>query len=136
MHTIRLGYAAEFLLGVLVVFELWSQAGGQTHLDLLPWHVKLVLGVGAAFAIVKATDAAVSSDRAWSIGTLRWLGILMVLLAGCGVASYYAHMNYEEGIDEYQQETPASVGKLDPAKNASPLQLWLFEIQQKADLQV
>ena len=75
MHLLRLAYATQFLIALVAIFILWSQVGGQDHLDLIPWYIKLLLGAGAAFAIVKATAAAVSRDAAWNAVTLRWVGI-------------------------------------------------------------
>jgi hypothetical protein len=89
---------------------LWSQVGGQSHLDLMPWYVKLVLGAGAAFAVVKATAAAVSHDHAWNGRTLKWLGIMVALLVGCGLASYYCHMYLESDEGDDQQDS-AVVGR-------------------------
>ena len=34
---LRLAYATQFLIAVIAVFTLWSQVGGQSHLDLMPW---------------------------------------------------------------------------------------------------
>jgi len=78
MHTLRLAYATQFLIAVIAIYVLWSQVGGQSHLDLMPWYVKLGLGAGAALAVVKATDAAVSQEHAWNGRTLKWFGILLV----------------------------------------------------------
>jgi len=111
MPILRLAYTTLFLLALLAVFELWSQVGGQNHLDLMPWYLKLGLGAGSAFAVVKATSAAVSHDRGWNAQTLRWAGILLILLIGCGLASYYYHVYGEpdEDQDEDQSLTSALV---------------------------
>jgi hypothetical protein len=95
MPILRLAYATQFLIALMAVFVLWSQIGGQSHLDLMPWYLKLGLGTGSAFAAVKATAAAVSRERAWNGQSLKWLGLMLALLVGCGLASYYAHMNEE-----------------------------------------
>jgi len=108
MPILRLAYTTLFLIALLAVFELWSQVGGQGHLDLVPWYVKLVLGGGAAFATVKATAAAVANDRIWNGRTLRWAGILLALLIGCGLASYYEHL-YGEGDEEQEQAVSSAV---------------------------
>ena len=60
MPILRLAYATQFLIALIAVFVLWSQVGGQRHLDLMPWYFKLGLGGGAALAVVKATAAAVA----------------------------------------------------------------------------
>jgi len=102
----RLAYTTLFLIALLAVFELWSQVGGQSHLDLMPWYLKLVLSTGAAFAVVKATAAAVAGERPWNYTTLRWAIILALLLVGCGLASYYVHLYGEQ--DEEEQPTQQS----------------------------
>ena len=109
MPILRLAYATQFLLALIAVFLLWSEVGGQSHLDLMPWYLKLGLGGGAAFAVVKATAAAVSGQGAWNARTLRWLGILLVLLIGCGLSSYYVHLYGEEDEDEQDQDQTISL---------------------------
>jgi len=111
MPTLRLAYAIEFLIALIAVFVLWSEVGGQSHLDLMPWYVKLGLGAGAAFAVVKATVAAVSQEHAWNGRTLKWSGILLVLLLGCGLASYYCHLYLEDDGDD-QPDNSAAVGQV------------------------
>ena len=118
MPILRLAYAALFLIALIAVFTLWSQVGGQSHLDLMPWYLKLGLGAGAAFPAVKATAAAVAGSHAWNAGTLKWLGIVLLLLTGCGLASYYCHMYLETDEEDqpdngtvsqmYQHTTPAA----------------------------
>lgn len=105
MPILRLAYTTLFLIALLAVFELWSQVGGQSHLDLMPWYLKLVLGTGAAFACVKAAAAAVSHKNAWNGATLRWCGILLILLVCCGLASYYVHVYGEDDQDDDDQNT-------------------------------
>jgi hypothetical protein len=106
MPLLRLAYATQFLIAIIAVFVLWSQVGGQSHLDYMAWQVKLLLGGGVAFSAVKATAAAVAGERAWNGKTLRWFGILLVLLVGCGLASYYVHL-YVEPDDDNQQDNSA-----------------------------
>ena len=107
MPLLRLAYATQFLIALIAVFVLWSQVGGQSHLDALPWFVKLSLGAGAAFATVKATAEAVSRDRAWNGGTIKWCAILLLLLLGCGMASHYSHV-YLESDEPAEDETQTS----------------------------
>jgi hypothetical protein len=99
MPILRLAYVTLFLIALLAVFVLWSEVGGQTHLDLMPWYLKFGLGLGAAFAVTKATAAAVGGTNAWNGGTLKWLGILAALMVGCGLASYYVHIYGEQDED-------------------------------------
>ena len=115
MPILRLAYATQFLIAVLAVFVLWSEVGGQSHLDLMPWYLKLGLGGGAAFAVVKATAASVEKKQAWNGGTLRWFGILLALLLGCGLASYYYHVYGESDEDDQDDTITSMVVPLRPA---------------------
>jgi hypothetical protein len=119
MPILRLAYTTQFLIALIAVFVLWSQVGGQGHVDLIPWAVKLGLGGGAAFAVVKATASAVSREPAWNGGTLKWFGILLALLIGCGLMTYYVHI-YDEDENQDQQDeggvslmlAPSKLGKI------------------------
>ncbi len=119
MPILRLAYATQFLIALIAVFVLWSEVGLQTHLDLMPWYLKLGLGGGAAFAAVKATAAAVSGPTAWNGGTLKWLGILLVLLVGCGLSSYLVHMYGESDEEDQNQDQTMSLPVMRPAGAAS-----------------
>jgi hypothetical protein len=111
MPTLRLAYATLYLIALIAVFVLWSQVGGQSHLDVMPWYLKLGFSAATAFAIVKTTAAAVSQEHAWNAQTLKWFGILLVLLMGCGLASYYCHIYLEDQPDD-QVDTPTQQGRL------------------------
>jgi len=111
MPILRLAYSTQFLLALIAVFVLWSQVGGQSHLDLMPWYLKLGLGAGAAFAGVRATMAAVAHEHAWNGSVLKWFGIMLALLVGCGLASYYYHL-YGETDEDEQQDTQTSQAML------------------------
>src|SRR6266516_2887649 len=108
MPILRLAYVTQFLIAVIAVFVLWSQVGGQGHLDLMPWYLKLGLGGGAAWAVVKATTAAVAGPGGWNAGSLKWCGILLALLLGCGLVTYYYHV-YGETDEEDQQDAQTSM---------------------------
>lgn len=107
MPILRLAYVTLFLIAVIAVFVLWAQVGGQGHLDLMPWYLKLGLGAGAAYAVTRATMAAVSGPSGWNGGSLKWFGILLALLAGCGLTTYYYHL-YGESDEEEQDNTVTS----------------------------
>ena len=62
MHILRLAYTTQFLIALIAVFTLWSEVGGQGHLDLMPWYANAALGAGAALATVNATAAADRRD--------------------------------------------------------------------------
>jgi hypothetical protein len=108
MPILRLAYTTQFLIALMAVFLVWSQVGGQGHLDLMPWYLKLGLGAGAALGIVKATIAAVSKENAWNGGTLRWFGITMAILLLCGLTTYYYHV-YGESDEGDQGDSSISM---------------------------
>jgi hypothetical protein len=103
MNLLRLAYSALYLIALIAVYVLWSQVGGQGHLDLVPWYIKLILGSLAALAVTRATAASVSGERGWNGHTLRWLGFAVALLVACGLASYYSHLYLEDTGDEDEQ---------------------------------
>src|SRR5438045_3428367 len=111
MPLLRLAYSALFLIAWIAVYVAWSQIGGQAHLDLLPWSIKLVLGVAMAFAIVRATASAVAGERTWNGQTIKWLGLTLALAVACGIATSYAHMYLEE-TDESGQEVESAISAL------------------------
>ena len=115
MPLLRLAYATQFLIAVIAVFLLWSEVGGQGHLDLMPWYLKLGLGAGAAFAAVKSTAAAVSHEHGWNGSSLRWFGIMLALLLGCGLATYYYHV-YGETDEQDEEDTQTSALLAPPAR--------------------
>lgn len=118
MPLLRLAYSTQFLLALITIFLVWSQVGGQSHMDLMPWYLKLGLGAGVAFATVKATAAAVGHDHSWNGSTLRWLGITLALLIGCGLATYYYHVYGETDEDEQDSQTSSLSGRIVPGERS------------------
>ena len=105
---IRLGYAIEYPLALIALILLWTQAAGQAHADLVYWYWKLGITLTAAFACVKATQAALDGERAWNGRTLRWLAVVAILVVGAGLVTYYGHLYYEEqDTGDEEQEEPA-----------------------------
>jgi len=45
----RFAYTIEFLLALIAIVILWTQVGGQGHMDLLPWYTKLSCVLAAAW---------------------------------------------------------------------------------------
>ena len=105
---LRLAWVAEFLLALVAVFTVWSQVGIQTHLDLMAWYFKLFFSAAISYAIVRATQAAVASERAWNGRVLGWLALIAILAAGAGMITYYYHL-YEPTDEEDEQPTQTSV---------------------------
>ena len=96
MPLLRLAYSTLYLIALIAIYVAWSQVGGQGHVDLLPWWVKLGLGMAMAFAVVRASAAAVAGEKPFNGQTLKWLGLTLALGIACGLVTYYAHIYLEE----------------------------------------
>lgn len=103
---LRIAYAIQYVVTFLSTFEIWSQVGGQAHLDLMPWYWKLLLGAVLSLAVVKATSSAVRRDRFRNPGTTAWLSAAAVVMVAMGLLTYYEHLH--EPTDE-EEEAPARV---------------------------
>ncbi len=106
---LRLFYALEFLVALIATYTVWSQVGGQGHLDMMAWYWKLFLGGGIAFAIVKASAAAKGNKRTWNSRTLKWVSIILALSLACGAVTYYYHLT-EPPPDE-EEDSGASTSQ-------------------------
>jgi glucan phosphoethanolaminetransferase (alkaline phosphatase superfamily) len=99
---LRFAYVCEFLLAVLAIFTLWSQVGGQGHLDLMAWYWKLVLGGGGSVAVVCLTAALMRQERGVSRSVVLWAVVIVVLAAAMAAVTFYYHVH--EVIDEPDEE--------------------------------
>ena len=105
---LRIAYTLQFVLTLMAIFEVWSQVGGQGHLDLMPWYWKLLLANGLSLATVRATAAAVHRDKFWNIRTSVWLGAALILIITMGLLTYYEHLH--EPPDEGEESPSQNIG--------------------------
>jgi hypothetical protein len=119
MHVLRLAYSTQFVVSLVAFFLLWGEVGGAAHLDLMPWYLKLGLGVAAAYSFVRATAAAVSGEQAWNGGTVRWAGILLSILVASGLATYYYHVYAEDTADDEDAVTQVQPCRRDYCRPAA-----------------
>jgi hypothetical protein len=111
----------EFLIAIQAFFTMWSQTGGQYHLDLMFWPWKLGLSTAAAGLIVAITANVIRSDGAITRRALLFCSLLIAIFAVAGLVTYYYHLN-EPGQDSEQEDEPAKISRIflpDPAP-ASP----------------
>lgn len=94
----------EFLIALIATFQFWSQVGGQSHIDLMPWWLKAVISLSISAAVVRVT---MSTDRRQ---TLKWSSVLALLLLSAGFMTYYFHL-YEpqDETGDEDQVTPTSL---------------------------
>lgn len=116
MPLLRLAYTTQFLIASIAVFFVWEEVGGPYHLELMPWWMKLALGTGMAFSMVRATAAAVSHEEAWNKSTVKWCAAVLLLAAGCAIANYYCNLYGEE--EDQQDEQKTSIAAL-PKRGAT-----------------
>jgi hypothetical protein len=109
----------EFLVAILAVFTLWSQVGGEYHLDLMFWPWKLGLGVGAAWLIVAMTAALARNGGEFKGRVLLYASLLLTLILAAGVVTYYYHVN-EPPDDDDDDDTPTMTSSLPSA----PMQMF------------
>ena len=103
-RLLRAIYGIEFLIALLAALLFWNYVGGPAHLDYVPWQWKGLLSLGVAASAVKITSA--SKSRA----AVRWIVLLCVLMAACGLLSYYAHITEpQDESDEVDQTVPTSL---------------------------
>jgi cytochrome bd-type quinol oxidase subunit 2 len=106
---LRLAYVAEFLLALIAVLMLWSQVGGQGHLDLMPWYDKFGLTVALAVVTVLGTLSATAQERAWSLRTILWIVAALVIAGVMAALTYYYHVHENDDEDRDDQNVAALV---------------------------
>ncbi len=110
---LRLAYAFEFLLALIAIFTLWSEVGGQGHMDLLPWYIKLACALSLAWCCVRFTAGLVEHQKAWNHYTVVWfIGMIIVAIAMGGI-TYYYHLH--EVPDESDTDDATSTSLSAPA---------------------
>jgi len=102
----------EFLIAIEAFFTLWSQVGGQYHLDLMFWPWKLGLGVAVAALIVAITANLVRHEGEISRRTLFFGSLLLAALGIAGVVTYYYHLNEPSDLQQEEDGEPAKISEI------------------------
>ena len=119
---LRFAYAGEFLIALMCVFTVWSQVGGQGHLDLLPWYIKLVCALALSWSTVRLTAGMVEQEKAWNRRTRGWLLAIVATSMVMAAITFYYHLHEvpdEPDTDETSTATSVSAGE--PARSTSPI---------------
>jgi hypothetical protein len=107
---LRLAYAVEFFIALIAIISMWSEIGGEGHLDLMPWYIKLSCIVGLAWCSVRFTASLVEQQRIWTGRSAGWfLGILLFCLLMGGI-TYYYHLHEEP--DNGDEDTTAAAAHI------------------------
>ena len=105
----RFAYAIEFLLALIAIVILWTQVGGQGHMDLLPWYTKLSCVLAGAWCCVRFTSGLVEQPQTWNRRTIGWFaGIILVGITMAGITFYY-HLHEVPDETDSEDTTSASV---------------------------
>jgi len=115
---LRLAYALEFLLALLVTLTLWSEAGGQSHLDMMPWYTKLACLMASAWCSVRFTAGLAEEKKVWNRRTRVWLSGLILVATVMGAITYYYHL--QEQTDEQDSEETAAAAMTTKSPLALP----------------
>ena len=108
-HWLRLALAVEFVLALIAATVVWEEVGGQGHLDLMPWYLKLLLMSGFCWSVVRFT-AAIAQPGTWRTRrALRWLCAVLGTVAVMGLVTYYYHLHEPADEDDDDSDTPTSV---------------------------
>ena len=105
---LRLAYAVEFLIALIAILNLWSEVGGQGHLDLMPWYIKLACILGLAWCCVRFTAGIVEQRKVWTGRTIAWFAGILLFGIAMGGITYYYHL-HEEPEDDDEDTSAASV---------------------------
>src|SRR5260370_36678805 len=75
----RLAYAIEFLLALIAIVILWSEVGGQGHMDLFPWYPKLSCVLAEAWCCMRFTAALADQPQASRRPPIGWLAAIILV---------------------------------------------------------
>jgi len=103
---LRLAYALEFLIALIAIISLWSEIGGEGHLDLMPWYIKLACILGLAWCCVRFTASIVEQQKVWTGRTIGWFAGILLFCVAMGGITYYYHLHEEP--DQGDEDTTAA----------------------------
>lgn len=106
---LRIVFLFEFLVAVVAIFTGWSEIGGQSVLDAMPWGWKSGLGLGLAALFVGYSAALSSADSIWNARTAKWLALMLVALLAMGVVTFYYALQVENEPPDEPDGSAASL---------------------------
>jgi hypothetical protein len=102
----------EFLIALEAIFTMWSEVGGQVHLDLMFWPWKLGLAVASAALIVAITANLVRNDGQVTRRAILFFSFLIVIFVVAGVVTYYYHLHEPTDQDQDDDDEPARISQV------------------------
>jgi len=107
----RFAYAVEFVVALIAVFDVWSQVGGQGHLDLLPWYAKLACVLGMSWCVVRFTAGMAEQEKVWNRSTRLWFTGMVAVALVMAAITYYVHL-HEVPDETDSDDTAATSGSV------------------------
>jgi hypothetical protein len=102
----------EFLIAAQTIFTVWSEIGGQYHLDIIFWPWKLGISMVAASLIVAITANLVRNDGNITGRAILFGSFLIATALLAGMVTYYYHLNEPQDDDEDQDDSPAKISRI------------------------
>lgn len=102
-----------FLLAVQVWLTLWSEVGGQYHLDIMFWPWKLGLTAAAAGLVTAITANLLRGEGEVTRRAVVYGALLFAVMVVAGVVTYYYHMN-EPPDDDSGDDQPTATEMIRP----------------------
>jgi hypothetical protein len=106
-------YAIEFLIALVAVYTVWSQVGGQGHLDYMAWFWKAGIGFAAAYGTVRLTMTMASNGPDRRRRMIGWVLVLATLTVCAGLVTYYYHFNEPQDENDQVTATATPTARLD-----------------------
>jgi hypothetical protein len=100
----------EFLIAMEAIFTVWSEVGGQYHLDLMFWPWKLGISLASAGLIVAITANLVRNDGRITRRILLFCSLLIAIFVLAGVVTYYYHLH--EPVDQNNEDQDDQQAKI------------------------
>lgn len=99
----------EFLIALEAIYTMWSEVGGQYHLDLMFWPWKFGLSITASLLIVAITGNLVQNNGAITRYALTLCSFLIVVIVVAGIVTWFYHLNEPPNPDDQSDDEPAKV---------------------------
>jgi hypothetical protein len=99
----------EFLIATDAVFTMWSEVGGQYHLELMFWPWKLGLGLGAATLVVLITAQMARNGGEFTRRARLQSLLLIAVVVLAGLVTYYYHLNEPTDQNDDSDDAPVQM---------------------------
>ena len=118
-NWMRLVYSIEYLIALLASVVMWTQIGGQAHMDLIAWYLKLPCVLCQAWCTIRLTAAFVEEPRIWNKRSRWWFTGLLASAVLMGAITLYYHLHEVTDEDNSDESATTSVSNCAAVKTAA-----------------